>query len=129
MDLIILDDNALDHFILDKMLSKWDPSGHIIHCYDGTDLIRTIEQTNVNALPDIIFLDIHMPKMDGWKFLNQLNRIKKHMHKTVCVYVLSSSIDPVDISRSKKYSFVQGYLIKPISYEKIETIFEHRPIN
>lgn len=124
MHLTILDDNALDHMILEKMLTKLnDESDDIIHYYHGSELIKTIEQNEDSTFPDILFLDLHMPGMDGWQVLKQLNKLNKSMHKHITVYVLSSSVDPEDIDKSMCYSFVKDYLFKPISYEKLEKIF------
>ncbi len=124
MHLTILDDNALDHMILEKMLSKLNNvSNDIVHYYHGSELLKTIEKSEDETFPDVLFLDLHMPDMDGWTFLKHLNRLKKNMHKKITVYVLSSSVDPVDINKSKRYTFVKDYLFKPISYEKLEKIF------
>jgi CheY-like chemotaxis protein len=123
MHLTILDDNALDHMILEKMLSKLNTSDDIIHYYRGADLIKTIEENEEATFPDILFLDLHMPDMDGWQFLKYLNRLNKNMRKNISVYVLSSSVNPVDINKTKRYAFVKDYLFKPISYEKLEKIF------
>jgi CheY-like chemotaxis protein len=124
MHLSILDDNALDHMILEKMLSKLNNvSNDIVHYYHGSELLKTIEKSEDETFPDILFLDLHMPDMDGWTFLKHLNRLKKNMQKKITVYVLSSSVDPVDINKSKRYTFVKDYLFKPVSYEKLEKIF------
>ena len=124
MHLTILDDNALDHMILEKMLSKLNNvSNDIVHYYHGSELLKTIEKSEDETFPDVLFLDLHMPDMDGWTFLKHLNRLKKNMHRKIIVYVLSSSVDPVDINKSKRYTFVKDYLFKPISYEKLEKIF------
>jgi CheY-like chemotaxis protein len=127
MHLTILDDNALDHMILEKMLSKLNTSDDIVHYYHGSELIKMIEKNEDATFPDILFLDLHMPGMDGWQVLKQLNRLNKNMHKIISVYVLSSSVNPVDINKTKRYDFVKDYLFKPISYEKLEKIFQ--PLN
>lgn len=124
MHLTILDDNALDHMILEKMLSKFNSdSDDIIHYYQASELIKTIKQNKEATFPDIIFLDLHMPDMNGWQFLEHLNRLNKYMHKNISVYVLSSSVDPIDINKSRCYACVKDYFFKPISYEKLEKIF------
>ncbi|MDB5144668.1 MAG: response regulator receiver [Mucilaginibacter sp.] len=123
--MVILDDNALDHLIFGKILSRWNSTEQIQHSFDGTELIKMLQQCPETTLPDIIFLDINMPSMDGWEFLKQLKKIENNIHKLISVYVVSSSINPYDILRAKKYPFVKEYIIKPVSHEKLRTIFEH----
>lgn len=80
--------------------------------------------TDEEKLPDIIFLDLNMPVMDGWEFLNEFIKIKNHLNKKITLYVVSSSIDPRDLERAKSFNLVTDYLIKPIELKKFEKIFE-----
>ena len=79
--------------------------------------------TDEDKLPDIIFLDLNMPVMDGWEFLNEFIKIKNSLHKKITLYVVSSSIDPRDLERAKSFNLVTDYLIKPIELKKFEKIF------
>ena len=80
--------------------------------------------THENLLPDIIFLDLNMPVMDGWEFLNEFLKIKNNLNKKITLYVVSSSIDPRDLERVKSFNMVTDYLIKPIELKKFEKIFD-----
>lgn len=68
--------------------------------------------------PDVVFLDINMPVMDGWEFLEDLS--SKEIN--IPIYMLTSSIDKNDNEKSKKYSTVIGFLNKPLKQEKLESI-------
>lgn len=127
MKLIIIDDEPIQHFILDRMLGRYFSSekDHTIHSDNGTVILDflTKNKNNTDELPDIIFLDLHMPIMNGWEFLDHFKKIRKEIAKSISIYVVSSSIDPIDISRSKRYAFVKDYIVKPITLPTLTKIF------
>ncbi len=73
-------------------------------------------------LPDIIFLDLNMPVMDGWEFLEEYTRLKPRLAKRITLYVVSSSVSKADIDRAKKIEEVSDYLIKPVSKNMLLTV-------
>ena len=66
----------------------------------------------------MIFLDLFMPVMNGWNFLEEYILLKPYLKKKITIYIISSSIDPVDIKRAKSISEVSDYIIKPITRSK-----------
>ncbi len=70
-------------------------------------------------LPDYIFLDINMPYVDGWMFLEDYASLKFDLKKEISIFMVSSSIDPRDVSRAKLDANVREYIIKPVSREKL----------
>ncbi|MFT5513070.1 MAG: response regulator of citrate/malate metabolism [Bacteroidia bacterium] len=75
---------------------------------------------NAATLPDIIFLDINMPKMNGWDFLDAYVKLENK----VKVYMLSSSINNKDIQKSEKYDVVNGFICKPLVVERLSEILQ-----
>jgi len=71
-------------------------------------------------LPELILLDLNMPIMDGWEFLDEL--IKIDISKPITIYIISSSVDNLDMEKAKEYKMVSNYIIKPISLDKIEAL-------
>ncbi|WP_418263457.1 response regulator [Flavobacterium faecale] len=73
-------------------------------------------------LPDIIFLDLNMPIIDGWQFLNEFIQIP--FIKEIAVFIVSSSIDPADIERARNYKIVKNYIAKPLTANKLKETSE-----
>jgi len=83
-------------------------------------LLNNLEK---KCIPEIIFLDLNMPIMDGWEFLDNFTKIENKLGKTITLYIVSSSINPVDIERAKQSNTVKDYLIKPVTIHDLEAIF------
>lgn len=79
---------------------------------------------NVQALPEIILLDLAMPIMDGWQFLEEFKDLKPIIKEDIIVYICSSSISPNDLARAESINEVADYIIKPITKDKLIEIIE-----
>lgn len=77
-------------------------------------------------LPDFIFLDLNMPVMDGWEFLDEYALIHPQLNKNIPLYVFSSSISPVDIEKAKNINCISEFIVKPVSSEKIALIIKEK---
>lgn len=117
----IVDDDDLYQFTTTLLLKNTDLVNKIIVFSDGLKAINFLkdEMDHVENIPDILFLDINMPVMDGWEFLEEYLLIKPLMPKTVVIYMVSSSVDERDVLKAKSISALSGYLVKPISSENI----------
>ena len=89
---------------------------------NGREAINALAPLLISGknIPEIILLDINMPIMDGWEFLDEFTQIETH--KLITIYVVSSSIDPADMNRVDNYKSVTNYIIKPISMEILRQI-------
>ena len=74
--------------------------------------------------PDILLLDLEMPEMDGWEFLDEFCKLKKKINKESTIYIASSSIAYEDKLKAQKYECVRDFLSKPINMDKLRKIAE-----
>ena len=124
----IIDDDGVYINLVKKIIETKKLCKNLLIFNDGKqslDYFETLlENLDENKIPEIIFLDLNMPVMDGWEFLECFTKIKHKFNKAIILYVVSSSINPTDIERAKGLNSVKDYLIKPININALETIFK-----
>ncbi len=111
----IIDDDPVFVLLFKKIMQKIGQFETVLNFENGQlALDDLIEKFNNNEpFPDIIFLDINMPVMDGWEFLKALE--KYEFKDKLNIYMVSSSIDPTEIKKSKKFKTVKRFISKPVS--------------
>ncbi|EZH75092.1 transcriptional regulator [Aquimarina atlantica] len=123
----IIDDDNMYVNLVKRIVEAKNLCNNLMVFQNGKDALNYFEAilTNLNkkTIPEIIFLDLNMPVMDGWEFLDNFTKIKNKLGKTITLYIVSSSINPVDIERAKSINTVKDYLIKPVTIEDLEAIF------
>jgi len=127
--IMLIDDNEIDNLITQKMIESADVVQNI-YTHTGArsaiEFLRNaekLEDFSDKILPDIILLDIDMPLMDGFQFLDEFEKLKETTKEKCAVVMLTSSINPQDVNKSKKYRYVKRYINKPLSQDSITKIF------
>ena len=122
----IIDDDDIYKFTVIRALKQYKPSQKILLFSDGEEAITFLNDNmgSDEALPDVIFVDINMPIMDGFEFMEEYVKLKPRVGKKMIIYMISSSVSPEDVNRAKSISDISDYIIKPIEPGKLAEILQ-----
>jgi two-component SAPR family response regulator len=117
---LLIDDNYIDNFVTRKILENSKFAETIIVYQSPTDAIKALNDGGIK--PDVIFLDVRMPQMTGFEFLQEFEAIPMDNKEKVKIFMLSSSLDPTDMSNSLNNKYVTQFLHKPLTQEALEEL-------
>ncbi|HTE00055.1 MAG TPA: response regulator [Mucilaginibacter sp.] len=122
--LVLIDDEPIFHKIVQMTLKYSELSNNATYSFDGELVLDYLEENSSESksLPDYIFIDLYMPRFNGWDFLNRFQDIYQSLKKNIKIYIVSSSVDPRDIDRSKSYPFVTTFISKPVMKDVFDSI-------
>ena len=124
-DLVLsIDDNQIDRYICGTIVEKFNFAKKVIEFDMATKALEYLSE-NLHIpenIPQIIFLDINMPVMSGFDFLNEISKFPIIIQKTCCIVMLTSSVNPDDLDRAKNNAIVKDYITKPLNKEKLDDV-------
>lgn len=120
---MLVDDDNNDNFFHKREIIKVNPAISVMEKNNGQEALEYLKSNNIK--PDLIFLDINMPIMDGWVFLTECSRLDKEFLNSLIIIMLTSSENPTDELRARAWGFVSGYLNKPLTKEILENIIKN----
>lgn len=122
--ILLIDDNHIDNYVTNYIISRSQMAEKITiknSAIAALEYIRAIEKEG-EEFPELIFLDIKMPMMDGFEFLDELIKFPKVINNQCSVVMLTSSGDQNDIARALEYAVVKKFLTKPLKKEMLENL-------
>jgi CheY-like chemotaxis protein len=129
--ILLIDDDEVNNFVSSSNIEVSGIADSTHECLGGQDALDWLlemDQKGDDNLPDAILLDIRMPGMNGWEFLDGLRELRKsgkfNSKKRMVIAMLTSSSYPDDITRSKRYKEVSSYISKPLGLDKIQAFHE-----
>lgn len=115
---LLVDDDVPTNFIHEVILKKTNRFKQIGSVLSATEALDYLQVSR----PNLIFLDINMPALSGWDFIDQFRSLPLEQKENIVIIMLSTSMDPKDRQRAQIYSEIQEFVSKPISVEKVEDI-------
>lgn len=124
---VLVDDDLVNNFVCESIIRNENFADEIISFDWAEDALKYLQQESdkgVANFPELIFLDINMPGMDGWSFINEYRKLPQQATDHCCLFMLSSAVDRKDILTAKSNEEVKEFFSKPLSPEILEIIRE-----
>ena len=119
---LLVDDNPIDNFVSRKMVEKSGIANEIFTLTSAMEALDYLRAHQPHQLPDVIFLDINMPIMSGFDFLEEFIKLDPAIQAHCRIFVLSSSTDSLDRERANQNPFVQKMITKPLEFNFLQTL-------
>ena len=124
---LLIDDDEINNMICTKIISKNDFATNVVACSSARQGLKYLQDAladGAKPLPTVIFLDINMPVMNGWDFLDQYKQMPGLADKGIVLIMLSSSSSSNDLNRAQGYPQVSDYITKPLTAAHLQHVRE-----
>jgi CheY-like chemotaxis protein len=122
---LLVEDDPITIMVCERIIKMTEFADEVLSCDNGQKAINHIKAIVADptiVAPEIIFLDINMPVMNGWDFLEEFAAIKSSLHFTPKIYILSSTVDPEDYKKASSFGTVTSFLSKPLDKKFLDDI-------
>jgi CheY-like chemotaxis protein len=121
--ILLVDDNTADNYYHQIVIKGMNITERIEVATDGVEALNFLEKEN-QVPPELIFLDINMPRMNGWEFLEKYKHLDVKQKSKIIIVMLTTSAHPKDLEKAKQMEEVSGYKVKPLTEEMLKEILE-----
>ena len=124
---ILIDDDQVNSFVCESIIRSISFAKEVLvfeQAEEAHNYLSHVASTRPDEFPELIFLDINMPGMDGWQFIQEYKKYPVAAIERCNLFVLSSAVDRKDILSAKSHKEVKDFISKPLSPEILEFIRE-----
>jgi CheY-like chemotaxis protein len=118
---MLVDDNPHDNFFHERQIKQNDSDNVVITMESAKGALEYLKSKE-DPHSDLIFLDINMPGMNGWEFLEAYNKLDKELQNQAIIIMLTTSASPMDVEKSKALNSVSDYITKPLTEKMMKDI-------
>jgi len=119
--ILLVDDDTEDNEFHKMVIEEMNITERIEIALNGLEALNFLKEENQTA-PDIIFLDVNMPKMNGWEFLEEYHKLTREQKAKVVIIMLTTSQNPADNKRAEQFPDIAGFNSKPLTEEMMNKI-------
>lgn len=120
---LIADDDPIARLIYERIIKLTLFSETVVCCESGQLTLELLMRSkNTVSMPELIFVDISTPEMNGWEFLEEFEKIKDDFIEVPVIYMMSSAIDSQDFKQAGNFLSVKGFISKPLTKEALDKI-------
>ena len=120
---MLIDDHEADNFYHQYVFQRMGVTEKVEIAENGFDALDFLKKEN-HLPPELIFLDINMPKMNGWEFLEEYRQLSEEQKSRVIILMLTTSVNPADRQKAETVPEINGYYSKPLNEAKLNEILE-----
>ncbi len=123
---MLVDDSSIDNFVNKKIIERYGFASEVITFTRARQALRHLLKLNNSddPIPGILFLDLNMPEIDGFEFLETFSLLADRVKKSIHIVILTSSINPTDVEICNKYESVTTFLHKPLVKNNLDALEE-----
>lgn len=119
LSFLLIDDDQVFNFIHKKQIMRSKIEKDIVDYTSPFKALDYLKNISFDQLPDVILLDINMPELNGFEFVERLIKERHEIEDKLNIFVVTSSLNPTDYQKAKKFDCIKGFYDKPIDFEKV----------